>query len=90
MLSIRTERTEGKHEFGIYYTANQGRDFKTESGTASAGRWEADEGQAGTTAENECSRQAANLNGTESTVGQGPGQEEIIGHCNPRLRMLGV
>ena len=75
MLSIRTERTEGKHEFGIYYTANQGRDFKTESGTASAGRW-SEEDDTGT-AQNISGWAKKNRGGTEKKVGENQGSKEI-------------
>jgi hypothetical protein len=62
------------NESGIHHRANQGRDFKTESGIASTGRRE-DEGQG--TAENISSRQEKNRGSTEKKVGEGQGREEV-------------
>jgi hypothetical protein len=72
---FRNWRTEGaSHESGVHYTGNQGRDFKTESGTASAGRW-SEEDDTGT-AQNISGRQKKNCSGTESPVEESQGIKE--------------
>ena len=75
MLSGRNWRTEGQHGSGIRHTGNQARDFKIESGIASARRQS--EGQAGTTAEDVSSGKKENFSGTESPVEESQGSKEI-------------
>jgi hypothetical protein len=76
MLSGRNWRIEGaSRETRIHHTGNQGRDFKIESGIASARRQS--EGQAGTTAEDVSGGKKENFSGTESPVEESQGSKEI-------------
>jgi hypothetical protein len=70
------DELRGQHDSGIHYTGNQGRDFKIESGTASARRQS--EGQAGTTVEDVSSGKKENFSGTESPVEESQGSKEIM------------
>jgi hypothetical protein len=75
ILSGRNCEPRGQHESGIHYTGNQGRDFKTESGSASA-RTRSEENNAGT-AQNISGRQERNCRRTTGTVGENQGSKEI-------------
>jgi hypothetical protein len=73
MLSGRIWRTEGKHESGIHYTGNQGRDFKIESGIAIARRQskaEGDEADENTTPENISGWQETNRSRSAGKMGE--------------------
>jgi hypothetical protein len=73
MLSGRNWPTEGaSHESGVHSTANQGRDFKIESGIASARR-RSEEDDAGT-AQNISGWAKKNRGGTEKKVGENQGR----------------
>jgi hypothetical protein len=74
MLFARIWRTRGgKHESGIHYTGNQARDFKIESGIASARRWsEKDD-----TAQNIGGRQEKNRSRATGQVGESQGSNEV-------------
>jgi hypothetical protein len=75
MLFARICRTRGgKHESGIHYTANQGRDFKIESGIAIARRRE-DEGQG--TAKNVSGGQEKNCSRTTGKMGEDQSSNEV-------------
>jgi hypothetical protein len=69
------DELRGQHESGIHNTGNQGRDFKIESGIASARR--PSEGQSGTTAEDVSSGKKKKFTGTESPVEESQGIKEI-------------
>jgi hypothetical protein len=66
--ALATANPGGKHESGIHYTANQERDFKIESGIASARR-RSEEDDTGT-AQNVSGWAKKNRGGTEKKVGE--------------------
>jgi hypothetical protein len=77
ILSGRIWRTEGQHGSGIHYTANQARDFKIESGIASAGRRDEEDDAGQGTTKNVSSGKKKNFSGTESPVEESQGSREV-------------
>jgi len=74
MLSARNcEPRGGKHESGIHHTGNQARDFKIESGIASARRRSEEDD----TAQNIGGRQEKNRSRATGQVGESQGSNKV-------------